>query len=285
MTTPFVCRTIEEIRAAVRQARQQGKSIGLVPTMGALHEGHASLIRAARARTDFVVVTIFVNPTQFGPNEDLDRYPRQLTKDVALSGKEGADAVFAPVNSVMYPEGYRTYVEVHGMQAVLCGKSRPIHFRGVATVVLKLFNIVQPDAAFFGQKDGQQARLIQQMVRDLDVPVAVVVCPTVREPDGLALSSRNQYLSAEERKNALVLSQSLAEARERIAHGEREGDALRERIRDRINATPGAEIDYVEVVNLDTLEPLSRLSGKVMIALAVRFGSTRLIDNVQIDLV
>lgn len=283
MKSPALTRTIPEIREAVGKARQGGKTVGLVPTMGALHEGHASLIRAARVRTGFVVVTIFVNPTQFGPHEDLDRYPRQLAQDLEVCGQMGTDVVFAPLDSEIYAGSHRTYVEVHGMQNVLCGKSRPGHFRGVATVVLKLFNIIQPDVAFFGQKDGQQARLIEQLVADLNVPVEVVVCPTVREPDGLALSSRNKFLDAEQRRNAVVLHQALEEAR---ALANKKGDAtlIREAIRQRVNLVRGAELDYVEVVSLDTLEPVEKLSGRVMIALAVRFGSTRLIDNIQIDM-
>ncbi len=277
---PAVAATAEELRPAVRAARRQGRSVGLVPTMGALHAGHASLVRAARAADGFVVVSIFVNPTQFGPHEDLDRYPRPFEQDLALCGELGVDLVFAPQPATMYPPGFRTWVEVTGLQDVLEGASRPGHFRGVATVVLKLFNLVQPDRAYFGQKDAQQARLLVQMVRDLDVPVEVRVLPTVREPDGLALSSRNKYLDADQRRHAAALSRALAEARDRVAAGERDGEALRALLTERVAATPGAALDYAAVVDADTLAPVARLSGPTLLALAVRFGTTRLIDNV-----
>ncbi len=279
---PAVAATAEELRPAVRAARQQGRSVGLVPTMGALHGGHESLIRAARAADGFVVVSVFVNPTQFGPHEDLDRYPRPFEQDLTLCGELGVDLVFAPRPATMYPPGFRTWVEVMGLQDVLEGASRAGHFRGVATVVLKLFNLVQPDRAYFGQKDAQQARIILQMVRDLNVPVEVRVLPTVREPDGLALSSRNNYLDADQRRHAVVLSRALAEARERVAAGERDGDALRAFLTERIAATPGAALDYAAVVDADTLAPVARLSGPTLLALAVRFGTTRLIDNVLV---
>jgi pantoate--beta-alanine ligase len=279
---PAVAATAEELRPAVRAARHQGRSVGLVPTMGALHAGHASLVRAARAADGFVVVSVFVNPTQFGPHEDLDRYPRPFEQDLALCGGLGVDLVFAPQPATMYPPGFRTWVEVTGLQDVLEGASRPGHFRGVATVVLKLFNLVQPDRAYFGQKDAQQARVIVQMVRDLDVPVEVRVLPTVREPDGLALSSRNKYLGADQRRHAVVLSRALAEARDRVAAGERDADALRAFLAERVAATPGATLDYAAVVDADTLAPVARLSGPTLLALAVRFGTARLIDNVLI---
>jgi pantoate--beta-alanine ligase len=263
----------------VADARRQGQTIGLVPTMGALHAGHASLIRAARAETGFVVVSIFVNPTQFGPHEDFHRYPRPLEQDLAVCGREGADLAFVPEVATLYPPGFRTYVEVHGFQDVLCGASRPGHFRGVATVVLKLFNLVQPDIAYFGQKDAQQVRLIRQMVRDLDVPVAVRTCPIVREPDGLALSSRNQYLTAGQRRQAPVLYRALEEARAQIEAGERDAAAVRRGVLERLAAAPGAVVDYAGVVDYDTLRPLERLRGEVLVAVAVEFGTTRLIDN------
>jgi pantoate--beta-alanine ligase len=281
--TPAVAATAEELRPAVRAARRQGRSVGLVPTMGALHAGHASLVRAARAADGFVVVSIFVNPTQFGPHEDLARYPRPFGQDLALCGELGVDLVFAPAPETMYPPGFRTWVEVTGLQDVLEGAARPGHFRGVATVVLKLFNLVQPDRAYFGQKDAQQARVIAQLVRDLNVPVEVRVLPTVREPDGLALSSRNKYLDPDQRRHAVVLSRALAEARERVAAGERDGDALRAGLTDYIAATPGAALDYAAVVDADTLTPVARLSGPTLLALAVRFGTTRLIDNILIS--
>lgn len=276
-----ICETVTETRSVIAAARRQGRTIGLVPTMGALHEGHASLIRAAKKATDFVVVSIFVNPTQFGPNEDLSRYPRPLDEDVRRCAAEGVDVIFHPAPGVMYPSPYFTYVEVEKLQDVLCGASRPGHFRGVATVVLKLFNIVQPDVAFFGQKDGQQVRIIQQMVEDLNVPVRIEVCPIVREADGLALSSRNQYLNAAQRQQALVLSQTLADARRRIEAGSRDAAAILRLIKERVASTPGAELDYAEAVELQSLTPLQELTGTFMIALAVRFGTTRLIDNLQ----
>jgi pantoate--beta-alanine ligase len=281
---PVVALTVEAVRQRVADARRRGLSVGLVPTMGALHEGHASLIRAARAETGFVVVSIFVNPAQFGPHEDLTRYPRPLLKDLELCGREGVDLAFVPEVAVMYPPGFRTYVEVHELQDVLEGASRPGHFRGVATVVLKLFNIVQPDIAYFGQKDAQQARIIQQLVRDLDVPVAVCVCPIVRSADGLALSSRNQYLDAEQRCRATILSQALAEARARVEAGERDGVAVQRELAARLAAVPGAVLDYAAVVDADTLRPPQRLQGRVLVAVAVKFGGTRLIDNIVLDL-
>jgi pantoate--beta-alanine ligase len=283
MAAPLVVSTVEAVRAAVARARARSLSVGLVPTMGALHAGHASLIRAARQEAGFVVVSIFVNPTQFGPNEDFARYPRTLQRDREVCAAEGADLVFNPEPVVLYPPGFCTYVEVHGLQHLLCGKSRPIHFRGVATVVLKLLNIVQPDRAYFGQKDAQQVRVIEQLVRDLDVPVKVRVCPTVREPDGLALSSRNQYLDPEERQEARVLSQALEEARRRVEAGERDAERIRQALAARVGSAPRARLEYAAVVAWETLAPLNRLRGRVLIALAVRFGSTRLIDNVLLD--
>jgi pantoate--beta-alanine ligase len=280
---PAVAVSEEELRPAVRAARRQGRSVGLVPTMGALHAGHASLIEAARAADGFVVVSVFVNPTQFGPHEDLARYPRPFEQDLALCAELGVDLVFAPQPATMYPPGFRTWVEVTGLQDVLEGAARPGHFRGVATVVLKLFNLVQPDRAYFGQKDAQQARILAQMVRDLNVPVEVSVLPTVREPDGLALSSRNKYLDPDQRRHAVVLSRALAEARERVAAGERDAGALRALLTERIAAAPGAALDYAAVVDADTLAPVGHLSGPTLLALAVRFGSTRLIDNVLIN--
>jgi pantoate--beta-alanine ligase len=281
--TPPAAATIDDTRRAVAAARQRGLRIGLVPTMGALHEGHASLIRTARAETGFVVVSVFVNPTQFGPHEDFDRYPRPFQQDLAACARERVDLVFAPTPETMYPPGYRTYVEVEDLQNTLCGASRPGHFRGVCTVVLKLFNIVAPDLAYFGQKDAQQVLILRKMVQDLNVDVKVRVCPTLREPDGLALSSRNQYLDPEQRCRAVVLLQALREARTRIVAGERNGAAVRRRLIERIETTPGATLDYAAVVTADTLQPLDRLHGQVLLALAVKFGATRLIDNVLLD--
>jgi pantoate--beta-alanine ligase len=281
--TPAVAATVEETRRAVAGARGRGLSVGLVPTMGALHEGHASLIRAARRQTGFVVVSIFVNPAQFGPNEDLSRYPRPLAQDLEWCGREGVDLVFHPEPATVYPPGFCTFVEVTGLQDVLEGAARPGHFRGVATVVLKLFNIVGPDAAFFGQKDGQQAGLVRQMVADLNVPVEVRVCPTVRAPDGLALSSRNAYLDAEQRRHAPALYAALELGRALIEGGECDPARVCAAMAARVASAPGAAVDYAEAVAADSLRPPDRLRGRVMLALAVRFGSTRLIDNVVVD--
>jgi pantoate--beta-alanine ligase len=281
---PAVATTIAALREAVGAARRRGASVGLVPTMGALHEGHASLLCAARQETGFVVATIFVNPTQFGPHEDFGRYPRTFDADLEVCAAAGVDLVFAPEAATIYPPDFCTYVEVHGLQDGLCGASRPGHFRGVATVVLKLFNIVQPDRAYFGQKDAQQARIIAQLVRDLDVPVQVRICPIVREADGLALSSRNRYLDPEQRRHALVLSQALTEARSRIEAGERDAAVIRQHLVERIAATPGAVMDYAAVVDARSLQPLQRLRGEILLAVAVKFGGTRLIDNVQLTM-
>jgi pantoate--beta-alanine ligase len=282
MTPPAV--TIDDLRDAVEQARRHGLTVGLVPTMGALHAGHASLIQAARRETGFVVVSIFVNPTQFGPNEDFARYPRSLPQDLELCAREGTDLVFVPEPATMYPSDFRTYVEVGGLQNVLCGASRPTHFRGVTTVVLKLFNLVQPDIAYFGQKDAQQVCIIRQMVRDLNVPVTIRVCPIVREPDGLALGSRNKYLDPDQRRRAVVLHQALEEVRSLVERGERDPAVLVQRMRDRFQATPGAAVDYASVVNADTLQPVERLQGEILVAVAVRFGTTRLIDNIPLQI-
>jgi pantoate--beta-alanine ligase len=282
-TTPKVAATVAELRLALAEARRSHLTVGLVPTMGALHEGHRSLIAAARARNDFVVVSIFVNPTQFGPHEDLARYPRPFDDDLRLCAAVGVDLIFHPSSQTIYPPGYCTWVEVAGLQDVLEGASRPGHFRGVATVVLKLFNLVQPDRAYFGQKDAQQARIIRQMVRDLDVPVEVVVCPIVREPDGLALSSRNRYLEADQRSSAVVLSRALREAADLFRAGQRDAEALAQVVRARIVATPGAALDYAALVDNDSLQPLDRIDRPALLALAVRFGSTRLIDNLLLE--
>jgi pantoate--beta-alanine ligase len=280
----LITTTIDETRRAIAAERGAARTIGLVPTMGALHAGHVSLVRAARAETGFVVVSIFVNPSQFGPKEDLSRYPRPFENDVKICRDEGVDLVFHPAPEIMYPDSFRTFVEVHQLQDVMCGASRPGHFRGVATIVLKLFNIVRPDIAFFGQKDAQQARILMQMVRDLDVPVALRICPIVREPDGLALSSRNVYLNADERSKATILHNALEAIRRRIEAGERDAAALLALARGMIDATAGARLDYAAIVDFETLRPLEKLRGQVLIALAVYFGTTRLLDNVLIDL-
>ncbi|MEC2343901.1 pantoate--beta-alanine ligase [Paenibacillus barengoltzii] len=281
----------EQLKDARFTAAKEGKQIkvALVPTMGYLHEGHASLLRKARAENDLVVLSIFVNPIQFGPNEDFERYPRDPEKDLALAEREGVDFVFLPTVEEMYPEPTRTHIKVDGLTDVLCGASRPGHFDGVTTVVGKLFHIVQPDRAYFGQKDAQQVAVITRMVEDLNFDVEVIPCPIVREADGLALSSRNVYLSPEERQAALVLSRSLEDARAK-AEGQTPVTAgeLREEIREKISAEPLANIDYVEVSDFPELLPLAEdervdAAGRqkgVLIAVAVKFGTTRLIDNV-----
>lgn len=275
--------TIAEVRAAVRAARAAGKRIGFVPTMGYLHEGHLALMRAAREACDFVVVSIFVNPTQFGPNEDFARYPRDLERDGALCATVPVDLIFHPTVEEMYPQPFQTSVRLTGLTEFLCGASRPGHFEGVATVVTKLFNIVQPDQAFFGQKDAQQVAVIQRMVLDLNMDLTIVPVPTVREADGLAMSSRNTYLTPEERQAALVLSRSLRMALERVQGGQRDMAALRAEMRAMIAAEPRAEIDYVEIVDQATLQPVDRLDAPALAALAVRFGKTRLIDNAILE--
>ena len=280
---PTIHTSIDAIRQAVAAARARGLTVGLVPTMGALHAGHASLIQAARADTGFVVVSVFVNPLQFGPAEDFTRYPRPLEDDLQLCQRESVDAVFVPETAEMYPNGFRTLVEVRELQNVLCGASRPGHFRGVATVVLKLLNIVQPDIAYFGQKDAQQARIIQQMVRDLAVPVRLRICPIIRAAAGLALSSRNQYLDPGQRLQAVVLHQALEEARSLVMKGERDAAVVQQAITARIATAPGAVLDYAAIVDADTLQPVTHLQGSVLIALAVKFGTTRLIDNMIVS--
>jgi pantoate--beta-alanine ligase len=271
--------TIDETRKALAAARARKLIVGLVPTMGALHAGHASLLQAARRETGCVVASIFVNPTQFGPNEDLARYPRPLANDVDVCRTEGVDVVFHPEPGTMYPPDFRTRVEVEGLQHVLCGVTRPTHFRGVATVVLKLFNIIQPDLAYFGQKDAQQFRILQQLTHDLDLPIQLRMCPIIREPDGLALSSRNQYLDTRQRQHATALYRTLEAIRARIDQGERRIEPLLALARAQIAATPQARLDYAAIVDWHRLQPVSELHGEILIALAVYFGSTRLIDN------
>jgi pantoate--beta-alanine ligase len=277
-----------EIQREMIALKKQGKSIGFVPTMGALHEGHLSLVRQARKENDIVVVSIFVNPTQFGPNEDFERYPRQFDKDKELLERENVDYIFYPSVSEMYPEGYETYVYLEKLPEHLCGLSRPGHFRGVATVVAKLFNIVQPDKAYFGQKDYQQALIIKKMVRDLNFPIEIVVMPIVREYDGLAMSSRNMYLSHEERKNANVLYKSLQRAKELIKGGERDVNKIKKEMEKIISSVP-SRIDYIEIVHPETLDSLEVIPGKgvidrVVVAVAVFIGSARLIDNEIVEL-
>jgi len=274
-----IIRTVSEMKAAARAGRAAGRTIGLVPTMGYLHEGHLSLVRASRAATDVTVVSSFVNPAQFGPREDFASYPRDHARDEALLREAGTDYLFAPSAEEMYPPGYKTYVEVQDLQGVLCGASRPGHFRGVCTVVLKLFEIVRPDAAFFGQKDAQQALILKRMAEDLNLDVRIDVRPIVREADGLAMSSRNVYLSAEERRAALVLSRSLARAREMIASGERRAEAILGEMRDVVGREPRARLDDLAAVETGGLTPVAEVGEGTLIALAVYIGRTRLIDN------
>lgn len=278
-------KTVAELREEIAAAKLAGKTIGLVPTMGALHEGHASLIKAANMENDFVVVSVFVNPTQFGPNEDLEAYPRTLDADCKLAESMGADIVFAPSAKEMYPSEDMTWVEVTGnVTKVLCGRSRPIHFRGVTTVVSKLFNLAQPDRAYFGQKDAQQVEVLKRMVKDLFFNLQLRIMPIVRETDGLAKSSRNTYLSASEHEAALVLNRSLKKAQERFAAGERDAAVLTEAVRAEIAAEPMSDIDYVEIYRLPELQPVDGpLTGSNLLAVAVKFGTTRLIDNVILE--
>lgn len=279
-----VVKTKAALKEALKTLRKGHKTVGFVPTMGFLHEGHISLVKRAKAENDVVVVSVFVNPTQFGPNEDFASYPRDLEKDSALVANAGCDLVFAPEPEEMYPAPYMTYVDVvGGLTDKLCGASRPGHFKGVATVVTKLFNLVKPTRAYFGQKDAQQVAVIEQMVADLDMDLEIVPCPIVREADGLALSSRNTYLTEEERMQALVLSQSLKWAEAEIEKGERSAAVLFNGMKAIIEQSPSAEIDYIQLVNARTLEPLETLSGTVLIALAVKVGKPRLIDNMRLE--
>jgi pantoate--beta-alanine ligase len=274
-----IFRTIEGTRAASRAARVAGKRMGFVPTMGALHEGHLSLVRAAKAHSDVVAASIFVNPTQFGPNEDFSKYPRTFETDCELLTKEGVALLFAPAVEEMYPVDAMTYVTVEGLSERLCGKSRPGHFRGVTTVVSKLFAIVEPDIAFFGQKDAAQVAIIRRMVRDLNIPVEIAACPIVRETDGLAMSSRNTYLDPQQRKIALVLHRSLEEVKRRFESGENNAYKLIEYGKQIFAEEPSVRLDYFEVVHTENLEPLEQIAGQALVAVAAYLGNTRLIDN------
>lgn len=274
---------IDELFVTRDGIRSRGGRLGLVPTMGALHEGHLSLIRAAKAKSDVVASSIFVNPTQFGPNEDFSRYPRDLEKDLALLERDGVDLVFVPSVEEMYPQQSVTWVAVEGLSDRLCGKSRPGHFRGVATVVAKLFNIVEPDIAFFGQKDAAQVAIIRRMVRDLNMPVQIEVCPIVREPDGLALSSRNAYLSPEQRQDALVLFRSLLRVRELFADGERNPAILIKAAKNVLSGSSAVRLDYFEIVDPDELTPLALINQPALVAVAAFVGNTRLIDNIVLE--
>ena len=278
-----IAETIESVRDAVRAARSEGQKIGLVPTMGALHVGHVSLIEAAVKDCDFVVVSIFVNPTQFGPSEDFEKYPRPLEKDLEICQKAGVDLVFAPSDREMYSDKTLTWVGVEKLTEPLCGRSRPGHFRGVTTVCTKLFNIVLPDVAFFGQKDAQQAIVISRMVADLNMPLKIVICPTVREPSGLAVSSRNQYLTAQQRIDAANICKSLQKCSDIVESGVSQTETIIAEMQLILQQIPNVRIEYINIVNAETLEDINTITGKILAAVAVKIGSTRLIDNILID--
>ena len=278
-----VAKKIESVRSLVGTARSRGKKIGLVPTMGALHAGHISLIEAAVKKCNFVVVSIFVNPTQFIPGEDFEKYPRPIKNDLKICKKAGVDVVFVPTPEQMYPMENLTWVNVKKLTESLCGQFRPGHFRGVTTVCAKLFNIVAPDIAFFGQKDAQQAIVIKRMVADLNMPLEIVICPTVREPDGLAVSSRNQYLSKQQKKEAANIYKSLCKCSELIGAGIKNTAEIVAQMRAILKQIPRGEIEYVEIVDAETLQSIDKIAGKVLAAVAVRIGHARLIDNILVD--
>jgi pantoate--beta-alanine ligase len=277
-----VYNTIYDIRKELALFRSVGKTIGLVPTMGYFHKGHLSLIDVARKNCEIVVVSLFVNPTQFGPNEDLAKYPRDFERDERLAKERGADIIFYPDTREMYPDPFLTYVVTEKLSGVLCGESRPIHFRGVTTVVAKLFNIIQPDIAIFGRKDAQQAIIIKKMVADLNFPVEIIVAPIIREADGLAMSSRNTYLSSKERKQAPIIYRALQKAIEMVQRGELDAESVKRSIRQQIETAPLARIEYIEIVNKKNLEPVKTIDPGTFVAVAVWFGKTRLIDNVDL---
>jgi pantoate--beta-alanine ligase len=274
-----IIKTVKEIQEAAESLRREGKKIGLVPTMGYLHEGHLSLVKMARGLTDVVVVSIFVNPAQFGPKEDFSKYPRDLQRDVKLLEKEHTDIVFFPEDKDMYPEGYSTNIQVKGLEDYLCGKTRAGHFVGVATVVAKLLNIVKPHLAVFGQKDYQQMRVIQKMVKDLNMDIEIIPHPTLREKDGLAMSSRNTYLSPTEREKALLIYRAIKKVEEIFKEGQREAPALKEEAKRVLSSKNGIDIEYISICNTDTLEEVDQIKDKALLAIACRIGRTRLIDN------
>jgi pantoate--beta-alanine ligase len=284
ISSPQLIVSIAELHKVLSALRKTGKRIGLVPTMGALHEGHLSLVRASKAQCDCTVVSIYVNPSQFGPREDISKYPRTLPADLDALAALDAELVFAPADEEMYPSGYCTWIEVGAVAEPLEGQCRSGHFRGVATIVLKLLEIVRPDAAFFGQKDFQQSLVIRRMVRDLNVPVEIQVCPTVREPDGLAMSSRNRYLSPGARRRALVLWKSLKLAEDLLSQGERSAEKIVAQMRKVILTAEDARIDYVALVDPESLQPVLSITGRTLAALAVKIENTRLIDNCLLDL-
>ena len=279
-----IVESIKEVRATVKEWKAKGLKVGFVPTMGYLHEGHESLIKKASEENDRVVVSIFVNPIQFGPKEDLSTYPRDLERDSKVCESAGADIIFHPENEEMYFKDFSTFVDMNGLTDGLCGKSRPTHFRGVCTVVTKLFNIVAPDRAYFGEKDAQQLAVIKRMVRDLNIDVEIIGCPIVREKDGLAKSSRNTYLSVEERNAATILNKSLTLAKEKIQAGERDSEVIIKIIQEIINSEKLAKIDYIEVVDSLSMEKVERIEKSVLVAIAVFIGKTRLIDNFTYEL-
>jgi pantoate--beta-alanine ligase len=274
-----VIKKIDEMRSAVSDVKSRGMSIGFVPTMGYLHEGHRSLVRESLRKADVTVVSIFVNPAQFGPREDFKEYPRDLDRDSEVLEREGVDYLFVPESDEIYPQGHKAYVEVYDLQDKLCGRSRPGHFRGVCTVVLKLFNIINPDISFFGQKDAQQAIILKRMVKELNLEVIIEVLPIIREEDGLALSSRNKYLTQEERKAALILSKSLKEAQSMMEKGQRDSAAIIKEMKEIIGREPLAKIDYVEIVDMDKLNPVDKIEKKALVAMSIFIGKVRLIDN------
>jgi pantoate--beta-alanine ligase len=278
-----IAKTIESVRNLVKAARSQGKKIGLVPTMGALHIGHISLIEAAVKRCEFVVVGIFVNPTQFGPGEDFEKYPRPLDADLEICKKAGIDVVFAPAQEQMYGAENLTWINVEKLTEQLCGQSRPVHFRGVTTVCAKLFNIVEPDIAFFGQKDGQQAIVIKRMVADLNMPLEIAICPTIREPDGLAVSSRNKYLTKQQKKDATLIYKSLQKCREMIDARVTDSETIIAEMRKILSQAPSIKIEYISIVDAETLQTTDLIARQVLAAVAVRIGSARLIDNILVD--
>lgn len=279
-----VLKTVKDVRNIVKEWRAEGLTVGFVPTMGYLHEGHESLIKRASDENDRVVVSIFVNPMQFGPNEDLSSYPRDLERDSVICERAGANIIFNPESEEMYFDDFSSFVDINGLSNELCGKSRPIHFRGVCTVVTKLFNIVTPDRAYFGEKDAQQLAIIKRIVRDLNINVEVIGCPIIRDEDGVAKSSRNTYLNAEERISARVLSKSLRHAKEAIQLGERDSAKVIDVIIEAISKEPLAKVDYAEVVDLMSMEKVNEINKSVLVAIAVFIGKTRLIDNFTVEI-
>ncbi len=274
-----IVKTVDEVRAQVKEWRKEGLSVGLVPTMGYLHEGHQSLIKKSVEQNDRTVVSVFVNPMQFGPTEDLESYPRDLEADARLVESTGGDLIFNPEPKEMYKDGFCSFVNMTGLPDALCGLTRPVHFKGVCTVVNKLFNIVKPDRAYFGEKDAQQLAIIMRMVKDLNMDIEIVGCPIIREADGLAKSSRNIYLTPEERKAAVILSKSVALGKKMVAEGEKDAKKIVTAMKELINSEPLATIDYVEMVDMDTMKAIDEVKGHVLCAMAVKFGKARLIDN------